>query len=109
LIWADTQNKGIQDRDPDTYGDNGCSKPEMVGEFIELTLTAPCTVNADCGPLEFCSKAQGDCGGAGVCSLLPEICPSIFDPVCGCDNVTYSNECVAAGSGQNVAFLGECP
>ncbi len=38
FIWADTHRKGIQDRAPDTDGDDGCSKPEVIGEVLVLTL-----------------------------------------------------------------------
>lgn len=36
-------------------------------------------------------------------------CPMIWAPVCGCDNVTYSNDCVATTQGGVTSFTnGEC-
>ena len=38
FVWADAHFKGIQDRAPDTDDTNGCAKPEVAGEFVELVL-----------------------------------------------------------------------
>lgn len=38
LVWADTQDKGIVDRAPNTDDSDGCSKPEVTGEFVALVL-----------------------------------------------------------------------
>jgi hypothetical protein len=37
------------------------------------------------------------------------ICTMEYNPVCGCDDVTYSNQCLAVCSGVEVISQGECP
>ena len=62
--------------------------------------SGPCTLPADCGDpsyaaLVFCMPTS--CGAAaGSCTAIPGVCPSLFEPVCGCDGRMYSNACVAA-------------
>lgn len=50
----------------------------------------------------------------GSCELPPGqqpdecICPLVFDPVCGCNDVTYSNSCFASCEVRSWTE-GECP
>jgi hypothetical protein len=37
------------------------------------------------------------------------VCTMQYDPVCGCNNKTYSNECVAKCHGITKYVKGECP
>ncbi|HVP09828.1 MAG TPA: Kazal-type serine protease inhibitor domain-containing protein, partial [Phycisphaerae bacterium] len=70
-----------------------------------------CASNLDCSTQPYhlyCRKAWGDCHGRGVCAPVPDACPDIWDPVCGCDRHTYSNGCYAARAGVSVAHDGEC-
>lgn len=61
---------------------------------------------------EFCRREIKDiCGAAdapGICSPIPEACTMNYDPVCGCDDKIYSNECVANSNQVSAAYTGEC-
>ena len=103
---------GCDDR---TYG-NAC---EAAANGVSVISEGECPAVAcgaragdTCGADQFCSFALGDvCGRAdaqGTCEARPEVCPQDYTPVCGCDNVTYSNECAAAAAGVGVLASGAC-
>jgi hypothetical protein len=51
----------------------------------------------------------GIADGTGTCQPRPFACPDVYIPVCGCDLVTYGNDCEAYAAGTDVATSGECP
>ncbi len=68
----------------------------------------PCATSADCHESDFCEKH--DCQDAlGQCHQRPVFCDSNGPfPVCGCDNVTYWNDCLRKAGGVSAASMGEC-
>ena len=65
-----------------------------------------------CGGTLFCQYPDNaNCGAAdapGVCAARPEACTMEYGPICGCDDKTYSNPCVAYGAGTSVRHSGDC-
>jgi Kazal-type serine protease inhibitor domain len=87
----------------------GCAAEEVV----IATRTGPragapnCTTNAECTAFEVCTRAA--CGdAAGLCETRPVTCSNTFAPSCGCDGVTYFNDCLRASNGTSLRRLGEC-
>ncbi len=66
---------------------------------------APCL-----GLTQFCDTPPGMCGGNGECTPVPGPvdCNRIVAPVCGCDGMTYTNDCLAARARVSVDHVGAC-
>lgn len=72
-------------------------------------------LNGACDPGLFCERKPGTChliGGTGKCVQIPAVCPRaearIMRPVCGCNGVTYANDCERIKAMEQKAHNGRC-
>ncbi|HEX3849595.1 MAG TPA: hypothetical protein VHW01_01440, partial [Polyangiaceae bacterium] len=72
-----------------------CATDDIVVATIEQAAPSEpsCTSNADCQPTAYCDKA-GCNVSIGSCRLRPLLCDLNSSPRCGCDGVTYWNDCL---------------
>lgn len=66
-----------------------------------------------CAANEYClyeTNSETDClsNGIGTCTVRPDTCPGISEPVCACDGQTYDNACLARAARIDVYTNGPC-
>ena len=81
--------------------------------FSSCEISAGDDLTLSCPIGQFCQLQTGVCLTKsaywnGICAPIPEVCTADVDEVCGCDDVTYSNKCVAHSIPENISMLGKC-
>lgn len=85
-------------------GPASCSDEVIVLAKVPFSDAGPtasltrCVDLNDCPVGSFCERAA--CGdSAGVCQPFPSVCDDDEHPVCGCDGITYFNDCLRQAAG----------
>lgn len=99
--------------DGQTYG----NKCDTAAAGVNVKHRGPCRpvcgtiAGIPCPEGQFCEFPPAMCDGAdleGMCVEIPDACPRVVDPVCGCDGQTYLNDCERRKAEVQLAHRGRC-
>lgn len=87
--------------------------PPLVRRFAALREAdvLECDVAHSCPEGQLCELPAGVCTrglDGGTCVPVPQACPDLYAPVCGCDDQTYSNDCERRAAGAQKSYDGAC-
>jgi hypothetical protein len=92
--------------DGKTY-QNRCMS-EMAGVVLASTGGCVCADDTPCMEGEYCAL-DDSCSNPGLCAIEPQTCDAeVVEPVCGCNGVTYDNDCFAAQAGTRISARMAC-
>jgi hypothetical protein len=103
----------------DTKSDD-CNTCTCTEEGTWACTEKDCPEQKDCGGLgggtcsadEYCAYEPRQLCGAddngSTCKERPSVCGELYDPVCGCDGISYVNPCSANSAGTGIAYEGDC-
>lgn len=80
---------------------------EEAGEPDADPTRELCTTSEECGKGRYCSRRRCE-DAQGECASRDTVCPTAQDPVCGCDGISYFNDCLRRQNGVTAYTLGEC-
>ena len=81
--------------------------PESAADGGSHPMPSRCVVAGDCAEGSFCDKKDCD-DRQGVCEPHPALCGNEEHVVCGCDGVTYFNDCLRRAAGVAPLREGDC-
>ncbi|MFM2420624.1 MAG: hypothetical protein RL385_5347 [Pseudomonadota bacterium] len=117
LAACGTDSFVLAERDPSATEDAGRDAGDPsddagaleAGAAVDAGAGEPvaCTSSAECAAHESCERAS--CGAAfGQCTPQRFLCDDAPDPVCGCNGITYFNDCLRRRDGVALLEEGEC-
>jgi hypothetical protein len=95
-----------------------CSGPDVVLANLPSEASPPagpdaamplrCASGTECPSGAFCDKTSCD-ADAGTCEPVPTFCRNFEQPVCGCDGITYLDDCLRKAKGVASSTPLSCP
>ena len=87
---------------------DGGYPPPPPPPLQDAAVPAVCYSGGKCPAGMVCNLKSCYPGASGQCVTKPPSCPSAWSPVCGCDGVTYTNDCFRLSYGTSLAHPGTC-